>query len=173
MHVELRVRTFMEICMKKELYYNNAYLKQLTGLEGYKECLLESSFDTSTSVKCPDRATRHQLGFEAGIVFTIKPGNYSNMWHLFALANITNCPITSVYPNVNGSLVNRTYMNIRIVPENAVKVHAVYLMWTSTQYSSFNGFTPNHFVPLMPVNKTQISLSNTITSECLPPQPTT
>ena len=102
----------MKLCMKKELYYDNAYLKQLTGLEGYKECLLESSFDTSTSVKCPDKATHHQLGFEAGIVSTIKPGNYSNMWHLFALANITNCPITSVYPNVNGSLVNHTYMNI-------------------------------------------------------------
>ena len=82
MHVELRVRTFMELCMKKELYYDNAYLKQLTGLDGYKECLLESSFDTSTSVKCPDKTTRHQLGFEADIVFTIKPGNYSNMWQL-------------------------------------------------------------------------------------------
>ena len=59
------------------------------------------------------------------------------------------------------------------MPENAVNPDAVYLMWTSTQYSSLNGFTPNHFVPLMPVNKPQISLSNTITSECLPPQPAT
>jgi hypothetical protein len=108
----------MELCMKKDLYYDDAYLTKLTGLDGYKDSLLESSFDTSTTVKFTDKTSRQQLGFEAGVISTIKPGNYSNMWHIFALANVISCPITSVYPNFNGCLVNRKYMNVHIVPEN-------------------------------------------------------
>lgn len=162
LHVELRVRTFMELCLKKDLYYDDAYLKKLTGLENYKESLLESSFDTSTTMKCTDKALRQQLGFEAGITSTIKPGTFSNMWHIFALANVIGCPIVSVYPSVSGSLVDRNYMNVRIVPEKFLgqSSDVAYLMWTHMQNTNLHSFVPNHFVPLLPVNTTKSEKSS-------------
>ncbi len=171
--MELCVRTFLELCMKKDLYYSDYYLKKLTGLNSYKDSLLESSFDTSTTVKSADRLVRQQLGFQAGIISTIKPGTYSNMWHIFALANVTGCPIMSVYPMVDGSLVNRDYMNVHIVPENVVQPDVAYLMWSHIQDANLHGFTPNHFVPLMPVNRDNVpntTTSGQLSSSSLPPQ---
>ena len=161
MHVELRVRTFMELCLKKDLYFDDTYLKTLTGLDNCKEWLLDSSFDTSSVSKGVDKVKRQQLGFEAGVISTIKPSKYSNMWHIFALSNVTGCSITSVYPEVRGSLVNRQYMNVTIVPEKVRQSGVAYLMWTHMNNTNLHGWSPNHFVPLMPaVTAAQVPLQS-------------
>lgn len=151
MHVELRVRSFMELCLKKDLYYDDTYLKTLTGLNDYKTCLLDSSFDTYSTVKGKNKLQRQQEGFEAGIIDTIKPHKYSNIWHIFALANVTGCTINSIYPRVSGSLIDRRYMNVRISPEKTQHPEVAYLMWTNTKNTNLQGWSPNHFVPLMPI----------------------
>ena len=115
-HVELRMRTFIELCLNRDKYLNNSYLKELTGLDDYMENLLGSSFDLSSKTKGKPKSERQREGFEAGIVDNIKPGTYSTMWHIFALSNILGFPIQTVYPDVRGSLVDWTYVNVRITP---------------------------------------------------------
>ena len=95
-HVTLRMRTFIELCLKKDNYLHDCYLKQLTGLDEYLENLLGSSFDLSTKTRGKPNAERQLQGFAAGIVNTIKPGSYSSMWHIFALSNILGFFIQTV-----------------------------------------------------------------------------
>ena len=129
-HVELRVRTFIELCLNRDKYLNNSYLKELAGLDDYMENLLGSSFDLSSKTKRKPKSERQREGFEAGIVDNIKPGTYSTMWHIFALSNILGFSIQTVYPDVRGSLVDRNYVNVRITPSHMQHPSVAYLMWT-------------------------------------------
>ena len=45
------MRTFIELCLNRDKYLNNSYLKELTGLDDYMENLLGSSFDLSSKTK--------------------------------------------------------------------------------------------------------------------------
>ena len=150
-HVELRVRTFIELCLNRDKYLNNSYLKELTGLDDYMENLLGSSFDLSSKTKGKPKSERQREGFEAGIVDNIKPGTYSTMWHIFALSNNLGFPIQTVYPDVRGSLVDRNSANVRITPSLMQHPSVAYVMWTHTRNVDLHGWTPNHFVPLLPV----------------------
>ena len=154
----------MELCLKKDLYFDNAYLKTLTGLDDYKEKMLDSSFDTSSSIKGVSKEKRQQIAFETGVTTTIKPSKYSNMWHIFAVSNVTVWPISSIYPEVSCSLVSRLYLNVNIVPEKVRQSDVVYLMWTHTQNTSLRGWSPNHFVPLMPIDSAQVTPQSPNTS---------
>lgn len=58
-HVELRVRTFVGLCLNKYQYLDDDYLKELTGLGGCIEKLFDSSFDTSADVKGKDKMQRY------------------------------------------------------------------------------------------------------------------
>jgi len=124
-------------------------LKELTGLDDYVQNLLGSSFDLSSKTKEKPNAERQREGFEAGIVETIKPGSYSSMWHIFALSNIL--AIQTVYPEVKGSLINQNYVNVLITPSQIQHPNVAYIMWTHTSNVDLDGWTPNHFVPLIPV----------------------
>ena len=150
-HVELRMRTFIELCKNKDKYLNDCYLKELTGLDDYVENLLGSSFDLSSKSKGKPNTERQREGFEAGIVDTIKPGTYSTICHIFALSNILGFPIQTVYSEVKGSLVNRNYVNVLITPSQMQHPTVAYIMWTHTSNVDLHGWTPNHFVPLIPV----------------------
>ena len=150
-HVELRVRTFIELCLNRDKYFNNTYLKELTGLDDYMENLLGSSFDLSSKTKGKPKSERQREGFEAGIVDNIKPGTYSTMWHIFALSNILGFRIQTLYPDVRGSLVHRNYLNVRITPLHIHHPSVAYVMWTHTRNVDLHGWTPNHFVPLLAV----------------------
>ena len=150
-HIELRMRTFIELCKNKDKYLNDCYLKELTGLDDYVENLLGSSFHLSSKTKRKQNTERQREGFEAGIVDTSKPGTYSTMWHIFALSNILGFPIQTVYPEVKGSLVNRNYVNVHITPSQMQHSKVAYIMWTHTSNVDFHGWTPNHFALLIPV----------------------
>ena len=150
MHVELRVRTFIELCINKGQYFSDTFLKELTGLDGCIGKLFDSSFDTSSAVKNKDKLQRYREAFEAGILDTIKPSKYSNMWHIFALCNVIGCSITSVYPCVSGSLIDRSYMHISIQPVKKRCSSTAVIMSTNTLSADLRGWFPNHFVPLIP-----------------------
>ena len=62
-HVELHVRTFIELCLNRDKYLNNSYLKELTGLDDYMENLLGSSFDLSFKTKRKPKSERQREGF--------------------------------------------------------------------------------------------------------------
>ena len=79
-------------------YLSDTFLKELTGLDGCINKLFNSSFNTSSSVKNKDRSERYREAFEAGILDTIKPSKYSNMWHILALCNVIGCSIHQSIP---------------------------------------------------------------------------
>ncbi|XP_015751340.1 PREDICTED: uncharacterized protein LOC107331282 [Acropora digitifera] len=148
-HVELRLRTFIELCLNRDKYLNNSYLKELTGLDDYMENLLGSSFDLSSKTKGKPKSERQRQGFEAGIVDNIKPG--STMWHTLALSNILGFAIKTLYPDVRGCLVDQNYVNVRITHSHMQHPSVAYVMRTHTRNIDLHGWTANHFVPLLPV----------------------
>ena len=147
--MELRVQTFIELCLNKSQYLSGTYLKELTGLEGCFDKLFSSSFDTLSTVKNKDKTQRYLEAFEAGILDTSKPSKHSNMRHMFALSNVVCCSITAIYLCVNGSLIDRSYRNISIHPIKKQCSLTTFIMWTNTQRTELRGAFSNHFVPLI------------------------
>ena len=81
-------------------------------------------------------------------------GKYSSAWTIIAAANVSGCPIQSVYPPMNGILdktvgiLNRTFQ-----PISAAKTHdCITVMWTRTQLEFSGIWLPNHFLPLMNID---------------------
>ena len=144
------MRTFIELCLNKDKYLNDCYLKELTGLDDYVGNLPGSSFNLLSKTKGNPNAECQREGFEAGIVDTIKPGSYSSMWHIFALSNILGFPIQTVYPEVKGSLINQNYVNVLITPSQMQHLTVAYI---HTSNVDLHGWTPNHFDPLTPVQR--------------------
>ena len=150
LHIELRVRTFFELCLKKNDYLDDQYLKRLTGLDSCMAKLFESSFDTSSVKPGISKAVRISNAYEVDALNTIKSGSYSSMWHLYALSNVIGCPISSLYPMVEASLIDRKYMNVTITPTVQQSTSEVVILWTHTNNTNLKGWSPNHFVPLVP-----------------------
>ena len=99
LHIELRVRTFFELCLKKNDYLDDQYLKRLTSLDSCMAKLFESSFDTSSVKPGISKAVRISNAYDVGVLKTIKSGNYSNMWHMYALSNVNfNHTWTQTWP---------------------------------------------------------------------------
>lgn len=96
LHIELRVKTFFELCLKKNDYLDDQYLKRLTSLDSCMDKLFESSFDTSSVKPGISKAVRISNAFDVDVLNTIKSGSYSNMWHMYALSNVIGCPISSL-----------------------------------------------------------------------------
>ena len=150
LHIELRVRTFFELCLKKNDYLDDQYLKRLTSLDSCMAKLFESRFDTSSVKPGLSKAVRISNPYDVGVLKTIKSGNYSNMWHMYALSNVIGCPISSLYPMVVASLIDRQYMNVTITPTVQQSTSEVVILWTHISNTNLKGWSPNHFVPLVP-----------------------
>lgn len=81
-HVELRVRTFIELCCNKDKYLNNCYLKELTGLDDYMENLLGSSFDLSSKnqiLNVNERALRLELWITSSLAHIQPCGTFLHL----------------------------------------------------------------------------------------------
>ena len=90
--------------------------------------------------------------FNLDCIDTTQLGSYSNMWHLYALANVLQIQILSIYPENNQRI--RPAYNKLIKPRviNDRFSHLTFaLMWTRV-YSMPIGqvsWSPNHFVPCL------------------------
>ena len=76
MHVELRVCTFVELCLNKDWYLDNNYLRTLTGKDAFIGKMFYSSFETTLTTKGQTSATRISYAFDAGVLNMIKSGEY-------------------------------------------------------------------------------------------------
>lgn len=112
--------------------------------------LFESSFDTSSVKPRLSKAVRISNACDVGVLNTIKSGSYSSMRHVYALGNVVGCPISSLYPMVVASLIDRQYMNVTITPTVQQSTSEVVILWTHTSNTNLKGWSPNHFVPLVP-----------------------
>ena len=99
--------------------------------------------------------------FQLDCIETTKKETFCNMWHIYALSSVLQCPIRSIYPDCNRyirPLLNRV-VSPRIQPTSTKAV--LHVMWTRTTQMTPSQWTPNHFVPCILVD-TVHSSSNTI-----------
>ena len=69
---------------------------------------------------------------------------------MYALTNVIGCPISSSHPMFEAWLIDRQYMNVRITPTVQQSTSDVVILWTHTSNKNLKGWSPNHFVPLVP-----------------------
>ena len=81
----------------------------------------------------------------------------SEIWHIMALCNVINRTIISIYPAVNGATdYANTIVNTEFHPRTRSRRKPITIMWTSMSYPvSGKMWTPNHFVPLLPLGTDQ------------------
>lgn len=80
------------------------------------------------------------------------------MWQIIGLATALQTPILSVYPEQNMRI--RTLFNVCVQPLiGSASSQTLAIFWSG--YVTENGFTPNHFVPLIKKNLLQRSTNST------------
>lgn len=93
---------------------------------------------------------------------------------MYALTNVIGCPISSSHPMFEAWLIDRQYMNVRITPTVQQSTSDVVILWTHTSNKNLKGWSPNHFVPLVPeTSKTTSAVGKSSgpvqDSKCNPP----
>ena len=153
---EIRARIVKELVTQEDVYLNNEYLE--SGLSNKTDCCktsLKSQYAQYSEYYIPgmklDENTIRDIYRKEIFSVTINK-SYMGIWQLFALANVLNCAIYSVYPNKGNETV-RNDLNRCILPRQPSKSRAVYIMWTNTRADiTTEHWVPNHFVPLVPYN---------------------
>ena len=152
-HAEFRVRTLLELIMNESSYLDQNHLMTVSSTEAatkqnIQEYILLTSVDDPT-VDFKDAYRKYLMS-------TICNGKYSSLLHMYALPNVLQCPILSIYPDRQVVGIDRNIHNQRINPSKGSKQHIqdpVAIMWTHTVSDSGDNWIPNHFVPCIFKNK--------------------
>ena len=143
-------QNFFELLLKKNDYLDDQYLKRWTSLDSCMAKLFECRFDTSSIKPGLSKAVRISKAYDVGTLSTIESVSYLRMWHLYALSNVIGGSISSLYPMVVALLIGRQYMNVTITPTVQQSTSEGVILWTHTSNTNLKGWSPNHFVPLVP-----------------------
>ena len=94
---------------------------------------------------------------------TATPSVYASPFVILALASVLGKPVFSIYPDVPTSISIKRAIHGVFHPRQAIlagdlhqqdeKNDFLYIMWTRSAYSPLFDWKPNHFVPLVPLNK--------------------
>lgn len=162
-HDEMRVRIVIELACNSDFYLKDKDIEKMLiaeaqELEADEAPDLHSSRGQPTSTLGPE-ALRGI--FETEVRRTTRDKIWACHWHLQALAAVLNRQVLSVYPECGGKEIKK-YLNIVILPrccDEKIKMkEPVALMWTQANRSS--PFKPDHFVPLIPVDKIPCNRTN-------------
>ena len=96
---------------------------------------------------------------------SIKSGEYCSLIHIFAAANALNHPIYSIYPSFQNAAMDRNILHQEIKPLPNTSGHKIpgspiYIMWSHTENSGKDNWTPNHLVVCFPLWATESDDSN-------------
>ena len=165
--LELRLRTALELSL-----HANFYAVQMAGLAvqvaaspevvaGFSSSsLLQSTLSVTTDASFV-AAKQSGLGLEAayevalhaGTPIIAKPGTYSSLQHMWALATMMGVSVRSVYPQENvtlrGLLHNLLHPRIVLPGQYTVTVNIMWSAMTVKHALSSGLWRPNHFVPLL------------------------
>lgn len=155
-HDEMRVRVVIELALNSDYYLKDKDIEKMLiaeaqELEADEAPHLHSSRGRPTS---PLGAEALRDIFETEVLHTTRDKIWACHWHLQALAAVLHRQVLSVYPECGGKEIKK-YLNTVILPrccDEKIKMEEpVALMWTQAKRSGL--FKPDHFVPLIPVNK--------------------
>ncbi len=91
--------------------------------------------------------------FETALRDTASKSGFSSAWTVQAASTVIKKKIRSIFPPVNGQVdATAQILNTTVSPINLPDCTSeVKIMWTRLGPSSGNVWTPNHFVPLVPI----------------------
>ncbi|XP_014676865.1 PREDICTED: uncharacterized protein LOC106816757 [Priapulus caudatus] len=154
---EMRVRIAIEMALHSSCYISEEYLnKGHHPNENQKK--LAFMLTVFSEAKLPEGLridSTHVIADAFGQVAmkTLANGSYMDMWAIFALASVLQCPIQSIYPDAGGK-ATRDLLN-RIVEPRACRDRSAgvaTIMWSSIRMSDEEAlWTPNHFVACLPM----------------------
>ena len=94
---------------------------------------LEAFFNTAVKVKRHDLQDWYTAALAEEVVQSSKPGKYTSLPHIMALANVVSPQIQTIYPMLDTGF--RAFMNTKVVPQDIAasvsQVSTVKIMWTS------------------------------------------
>lgn len=167
---EIRVRIVQELCLHKNLYLSPEYLRQGIDVSDNEAKKLPGKFAMFSEhyLGGPLTETTIESIYTQEVVTISRQYTYMGIWQLFALSNVLNTRLFSVYPNLGNPNVRKD-LNRWIHPRQPCGIsktdnQPAFIMWTSTrQDMNETHWVPNHFVPLMTV-KTPVIESASIES---------
>lgn len=152
-HEEMRVRTVVELACNSSFYLKDPDISSRIHAQ---EQVIYAHHGTRISGKVNMKDVPSI--FQAEVLDTCKSSTHASYWHLQALGTVFNRRVRSVYPQC-GSEVIRKYFDAVILPqEYDSEKEPLVIMWTSTKKfhpELLAEFQPNHFVPLIPSNKSE------------------
>ncbi len=159
-HIEMRVRTIKELAVNSQYYTSGDFVDQLeySANDTFKY-IMNVSLNLSGEFTIED--------YKSEICSNAKLGTFASFLHLLATANWTGRPLLSIYPKVSNPGLNRRTMNQLIYPLGNLycpeeSKDVLMIMWTRTVQMSTQGWSPNHFVPVIqePPDTTRRFVSN-------------
>ena len=145
-HEEMRLRIIVELATNSEFYLQDKDIKQR--IEAQEQLLIPST--EKKSVKIDSNILKTE--FEVDVLQTVSSSTWASDWHLQALGTVLNRLVQSVFPEC-GSIKVKEYYNALFCPRCCdPEKECVTIMWTRTGDNATQ-FIPNHFVPLISVNK--------------------
>jgi hypothetical protein len=142
--LEMRVRIILEGIRNRHLYLNDAYLSRgLTTILNLstRYCLYSASYIDNVRYS-PLIVAQTYLN---ELLNLTKPTTWCGIWQFHQAANMLQCKIYSIYPEI--ALNIRNDLNRNILPATYDdNVEQLFIMWTP---SLLNSITVNHFVPLV------------------------
>ena len=155
-HIELRIRSFLELLLNSRHYLSPQVLHMLVKneLQDYTKFIIfsQTKYDSKIDLSETDR---DEFLFDI-ISDDISACNEVGFWHITSMCQILNTPIVSLHPNFNDE---RLYAFDRILYPNKISNdqdempdNAIYIMWTrknSPVDDDKNKWFPTHFVPCL------------------------
>ena len=82
------------------------------------------------------------------------------LWQLAQASTVLKCPVQSVFPQIGDDVMrrdfHRTFFPVGV--DEYIDTEPVYIMWTGPK----EGYTPDHFVPLIKKNLHKYDIYDTI-----------
>lgn len=150
-HREIRLRITMDLIINRELYLNDEYLSR--GLPPGQSIRAVNIAQFSEFYMGDNTNEGVMYVYDQEVTHAMRCGTFMGLWQLFALANVLQTVIYSVYPNRGNPSIQKD-LNRVILPKSTSSSSgptSVFIMWTSTRKDMFRGhWIPNHFVVLLP-----------------------
>ena len=146
---ELRVRAAVALLQLKNEFTNtnSEAVRQLIR----EQCVLYSPFGIDDH-----HISQHQISdlqiltvFKTEVVNTLTDRTWSGMWQVIGIATALQMSVISVYPNFNIRI--RDVFNTTVQPLIGSSNYTLSLLWSG--YVTGSTFHPNHFVPLVELQK--------------------
>ncbi|XP_068700046.1 uncharacterized protein [Montipora foliosa] len=145
-HEEMRLRTVVELATNSEFYLRNKDNERRIAAQ--EQLLIQSNEQKNVKI---DRNIL-KTEFQVDVLTTVSLSTRASDWHLQALGTVLDRQVQSVFPEC-GTAEAREYYDALFCPRlYDSEKDCVTIMWTRTGGDT-TPFIPNHFVPLISVDK--------------------